>query len=39
VLRAAVVNHRTDAGDVDAVIRAVLAAGAQRLNAVVTIDR
>ena len=38
VLRAAVVNHRTDAGDVDAVIRAVLAAGARRLNAVAAID-
>lgn len=38
VLRAAVVNHRTDAGDVDAVIRAVLGAGAQRLAAVAAID-
>lgn len=38
VLRAAVVNHRTDAGDVDAVIRAVLAAGAQRMNAAAAID-
>jgi aromatic-L-amino-acid/L-tryptophan decarboxylase len=38
VLRAALVNHRSDAGDVDAVIRAVLVAGARRLNAVAAID-
>lgn len=38
VLRAAVVNHRTDAGDVDAVIRAVLVAGARRLSGVAAID-
>jgi aromatic-L-amino-acid decarboxylase len=35
VLRAAFVNHRSDEGDADAVIRAVLDAGARRLRTVV----
>jgi aromatic-L-amino-acid decarboxylase len=36
VLRAAFVNHRTQAADVDSVIRAVLAAGAARMQSAVT---